>query len=153
MYAEVLGGYGLLVFLLIFIAEVSNKKPIGILASLLVIMLGVWLLGDSTIYLRTGETATLVQNNGGGNSVNTSLVGVSQLSVTNFTSYNETLTGFLNDTTNLNYTRIATYTYTPIVAAFFNITLGRLLALLFIGLGLYGTAAYSVDTFSQPVQR
>lgn len=150
MYAEVFAVYGIFVFLLILVAEISSKKPLGMLAGLLMILLGVWLIGDTTIYLRTGESATLYQVDKANNTFNTSLSGLSALNTSNYTSYNETLNGIFNRTDTLNYSKTTAYTYTQITAPYF--TLSSVLALFLLATGLYTLYAYAVDTFTQPIQ-
>jgi uncharacterized membrane protein YeiB len=149
MYAEILGGYGILIFLFVFIAEVSDKKILGMVGSLLLLLLGAWLIGDPTLQLRTGDTAVLVQNDLYNTSVDTSLAGGSSLNaLNNYTTYSENVTGSLNSIGDLNYTRVTSYTYSDINApVFFSITIGQALAFIFIGLGVYGFAAYAIEQF------
>lgn len=150
MYAEILGGYGILIFLFVFLAEVSNKKILGMVGSLLLLLLGLWLIGDPTIQLRTGDRAVLDQGDLYNTSVSTNLAGGSSLNaISNYTAYSENLTGSLNSISDLNYTRVTSYTYSDINApVFFSITIGQILALIFLGLGVYGFAAYAIEQFA-----
>lgn len=163
MYAEVFAGYAVFVFILLYLTELSNKKPIGIIASLLLLLLGVWLIGDSTIYIRTGETTLNVEN------ITVSTVLNSTLTGTVLTNGTETLG--LDNVTNSSFTALSsensdgtgsefnvrdgssttTYDYTALSMPYLPIPLGQMIAFTLIGLGIYGTAAYAVDTFTQPI--
>jgi hypothetical protein len=169
MYAEVLAAFGVLVFLLFYLAEISNKKPVGIIASLLVILFALSLLGD-TINFRTGEVNTVALTFEASGTLNTTgsstgLTFEDMNSTANSSIANYTLTssaasaisglmdslGIAHGSIDGNETTV--YTYTPLTASFLPIPLGQALGFILLALGLYGAFAYSVDTFTQPITR
>ena len=172
MYAEVLAAFGVLVFLLFYLAEISNKKPIGIIASLLVILFSLWILGD-TVSIRTGEVNVIALTFEASGTLNTTgsssgLNFASINSTANSSTANYTLTSSAENSTSaisglMNSLGIASgtiggnettvYTYTPLTASFLPIPLGQALGFILLALGLYGAFAYSVDTFTQPITR
>lgn len=163
MYAEVFAAYSVLVFLLFYLAEISNKKPVGIFAALFLILLGVWFIGDPTLYIRSGETK-LISNTLTGellNSENTTLVG----NLTGYSSLQDNVTDYIENTTGYHFAVSAgssagtlignetlTYDYTALTVPYLPISFGHVLSILFIGSGIYLFVAYSVDTFTQPTR-
>jgi hypothetical protein len=172
MYAEVLAAFGVLVFLLFYLAEISNKKPIGIIASLLVILFALSLLGD-TINFRTGEVNTVALTFEANGTLNTTGSGSGLTfkdlnSTANSSIENYTITSGAENSTSalsgvmdslgvargsISGNETTTYTYTPLTASYLPIPLGQALGFILLALGLYGAFAYSVDTFTQPVTR
>ena len=172
MYAEVLAAFGVLVFLLFYLAEISNKKPIGIIASLLVILFALSLLGD-TINFRTGEVNTVALTFEASGTLNTTGSGTGLTfedlnSTANSSIANYTLTSSAANSTSaisgvmdslgaasgtIGGNETTVYTYTPLTASFLPIPLGQALGFILLALGLYGAFAYSVDTFTQPITR
>ena len=59
MYAETFTFFGIITLILFVFAEAANHKIIGVLASLLVIMLGLW-VGGSGFYFPTGTSTTII---------------------------------------------------------------------------------------------
>lgn len=152
MYAEVFAGFWVFVFILFYLAEASNKKPIGIIASLLLILFSLWLLGD-TINIRTGELNTYAQTITNIGTLNTSIAGTANSSIANYT-----VSAALENGTSSIYGTVGglknvTYTYTPLVATFLPIPIGNTLGFILLGLGLYLMFAYSVDTFTTTITR
>lgn len=144
MYAEVLGGFGLLAFLLIFIAELSNKKLLGIVAGAIFLLTSIWLVTDDRIQLQTGEIAILTQTNALNNTLNTTLVGYSSLNASNnLTAYNESLNGLFGGATTTSYTRNVTAIRTNITTSLFR--LPSVLGYIFAAIGFYLIIAYSLD--------
>jgi putative Mn2+ efflux pump MntP len=128
MIAETFTFYALIVILLGFFAEFSKKPVFGLFGSILLILLGIYVITDG-LQLKTGETNAITQLREG-----TDLTD----GTTDNSTYSETTT--LNET--ITETSTTTYEYTsPTLPGFPINSLGLILVLL----GLYSVYAYVLE--------
>lgn len=128
MYAEIVIFFGLLILILLAFAELGKHKIIGVLASLLLIMLGLWIgLDDITFITGTNTEIT------GTNSITESELWVADEYVGNqtVTTYN----------TNENLTITHAPTNIPNTGIAFNFLISMVLILV----GLYGSLYYALN--------
>jgi hypothetical protein len=119
MYVETFSFFGLLTLILFVFAELGKHKIIGVLASLLLIMAGLW-VGADNITFPTGTTTTVSETN-------TAVV--------------------VNDTTTTDISKNETQltTYAPITIPYTVVAFNVLLALVLISVGLYGSLFYALN--------
>jgi hypothetical protein len=115
MYAETFTFFGIFILILLIFAEFGKHKIIGVMASLLLIMAGIWVGGDN-ITFQTGSA----------------------------TAISETATTAGNETT-ITRTEALTNTYAPITIPYTPIAFNILLALVLVSVGLYGTLFYALN--------
>lgn len=119
MNAETFTFFGVITLILFVFAEAGRHKIIGVLASLLLIMAGIWIAVDN-ITLNTGA-ATVIS---------------------------ETSTATLDGnttTTTLARNETQTTTYAPITVPYTPVAFNVLLALILLGAGLYGMLYYALN--------
>lgn len=100
MQIELFGLFGIITLLIFIFAEFGNKTILGVFASLLMLMLGIWVLYEPLTFKTaeyTGGTETILssQTTTGGNTTTSSL-------------------NIYNITTNSTYTSPSGPTYTPL---------------------------------------
>lgn len=119
MYVETFTFFGLLTLILFVFAEAGKHKIIGVLASLLLIMAGIW-VGLDNITFGTGSAATISETNTAVITGNTTTTTVAK---------NQTLTN----------------TYAPVSIPNTPVAFNILLATILISVGLYGTLYYALN--------
>lgn len=119
MNAETFTFFGVITLILFLFAEAGKHKIIGVLASLLLIMAGIWVAVDN-ITLNTG-TATVVSET------------------------NVAITDGNTTTTTLAKNETLTTTYAPITVPYTPVAFNVLLALILLGVGLYGALYYALN--------
>jgi len=119
MYVETFSFFGLLTLILFVFAELGKHKIIGVLASLLLILAGLW-VGSDNITFPTGTTTTVSETN-------TAVV--------------------VNDTTTTDISKNETQltTYAPITIPYTVVAFNVLLALVLVSVGLYGSLFYALN--------
>lgn len=133
MLIDLVLGFGVLVGILTILAEGTKKPEVGVMAALLLLMLGLWVLTDGMQY-KTGETVT------------TSITG------TNPTTSTETVDGnvttiYLNTTMNQTESATTAYVYANIPETpYFSMV--TLLGLVMILLSMYGLLHYAMEIFN-----
>jgi uncharacterized membrane protein YeiB len=119
MYAETFTFFGVLTLILFVFAELGKHKIIGVMASLLLIMLGVW-VGLDNITFGTGSTTAITE---------------SQAAITDGNTTNTTI----------SKTETLTNTHAPITIPNTPVAFNILLALVLISVGLYGMLFYALN--------
>jgi hypothetical protein len=128
MYAEIVVFFGLLILILLAFAELGKHKIIGVLASLLLIMLAIWVGLDDITFITGTNTAITGTNS----------ITESELWVADEYVGNQTVTTY-NTNENLTISHApATIPNTPIA---FNL----LLALVLLSVGIYGALYYALN--------
>ena len=128
MQLVIFGFFGIIILVLFVFAETNGKKILGVFASLLMLMLGVWCISDA-ISFETGSTLT-----GTNTKVLTSLA-ISDANSTNTTT---------NSITTLNQTTNSTYTAAP-APSFSPLPFSGLIALILLLLSLFGLLHYGLS--------
>jgi hypothetical protein len=125
MLLELIGFFGFFILVLAGLAEVGKGKPAGILAGVLLIILGAYIFLDG-VQIRTGELSTSSQN--------LTLSSYSCIdNVTECTEGTDTSTGTISTTTTYSYADIPITPY---------IGLAELLGIIFTLTGLYAIFHY-----------
>jgi hypothetical protein len=119
MYVETFSFFGIITLILFVFAELGNHKIIGALASLLIIMAGMW-VGLDNITFNTGNTAVISETQ------------------TALTDGNST-------TTTIDKNETLTYTHEAITIPNTPVAFNIFLATIFIGVGLYGFLYYALN--------
>lgn len=122
MYVETFTFFGLLTLILFVFAELGKHKIIGVMASLLLIMAGIW-VGLDNLTFGTGSAAVVSEINTAVITGNTTITTVAK---------NQTLTN----------------TYAPITIPNTPVAFNILLATIFISVGIYGALFYALNLLS-----
>ena len=123
MLYEVFGLFGILVLLLFIFAEVGSKAILGVFASLLMLLLGVWVIFEPIMF-KTAEHTTGTEISQG----NQTIVGGNTTS-NSINTYNVT--------TNSTFTAPANPSYTPV-------SYSGLIGLVFVLLSMFGLLHYGL---------
>ena len=115
MYAETFTFFGIFTLILFIFAELGKHKIIGVMASLLLIMAGIW-IGADNITFNTGSTTTISE---------TSIV--------------------VDNTTTIDKNETLTLTSAPLTIPYTPVAFNILLALVLISVGLYGMLFYALN--------
>ena len=124
MQLVIFGFFGILILVLFVFAETNGKKILGVFASLLMLMLGVWCISDA-ITFETGNT----------------LLGTNTQVKTTISAGGNTTT---NSITSLNQTTNSTYTAAP-APSFSPLQFSGLIALVLLLLSLFGLLHYGLS--------
>ena len=132
MQLVIFGFFGIIIIILFLFAEGQGKKILGVFASLLLLMLGVWCLSDP-ITFETGSQTT-------GSNL---LMKTEMSSTTNGTlSTSSTSIITLNESTNSTYSPVSQPSYSPL-------SFSGLIALVLFLLGLFGMLHYGLSVGSE----
>lgn len=119
MYAEIITFFGILTLILFIFAELGKHKIIGVMASLLLLMLGLWVAADN-ITFNTGSTSVVSETN------------------------TATVSGNIT-TTDISKNETITFTHAPIIIPYTPVAFNTLLAMVLIFVGLYGMVFYALN--------
>jgi hypothetical protein len=151
MLLEVFGLYGIFLLVLFAYAEIAKKPPVGLIASVLLIPLSVWLISDG-LQIKTGEIISATETNVNLGNISTILNGNQSVNLMNESIYTELLSGDNNATSYIERNQRMINVYTDIPATY-GVQLSTVLGIAGFALFLYGSLRYTLEVDDYSLRR